>query len=183
MAVPSIRDLDWLAGWVEGEGCYSMARTRPHLVEPIVTISTTDKDVAERGAKILRAEVRERQKAQPHHKQPYEVRLGGARALGWMLTLYPLMASRRRARIREVVLAWRSTVGPRLRRRARCHPDRFNLARGLCSACYQARLARERGVPPKLARHSAPCHPQREHLAKGLCSRCYQRQRRAACAA
>ena len=52
-----------------------------------------------------------------------------------------------------------------------CHPEKPHWAKGLCSACYQAK----RNPPKPLTVNT--CHPERPHLAKGLCNACYQTQR------
>lgn len=49
-----------------------------------------------------------------------------------------------------------------------CHPDRKQVAHGLCKACYQK--AKRDGT---LASGQATCHPDRPLLAKGLCHQCY----------
>jgi hypothetical protein len=59
-------------------------------------------------------------------------------------------------------------------RKAACHPDRPHVARGLCSACYQAAKHGRIPKPPLRSKSVAYCHPERPHAAMGLCVSCYQ---------
>lgn len=102
----SERDLDWLAGWLEGEGtfctkeCTSKGYT--YKVAAIVGVST-DYDVIERVSKLLTVNVNTRPKQQEHHKQPYSISINGALAINWMIKLYPLMGKRRQQAINHVL--------------------------------------------------------------------------------
>lgn len=110
------KDLYWLAGLLEGEGCFDMTGGR----YPRVVVMMCDLDVVERANKLLRPVVllKERLPAriqrQPDRLPIYRISLSGGRAAGWMMTLYPFMGQRRQKRIREVLSVWRSA--PSLRR-------------------------------------------------------------------
>jgi hypothetical protein len=47
---------------------------------------------------------------------------------------------------------------------ARCHPERKEMARGMCSMCYRQEI-----------RPRASCHPAKPAAADGLCNLCYSR--------
>jgi len=67
----------------------------------------TDRDVVERLARLWGANA-----LGPYLKEGrrpvFAVAIHTRRAVGWMMTLYALMGERRRARIREILAAWRS---------------------------------------------------------------------------
>jgi len=132
-------DLHWAAGYLEGEGCFSMGRNsrKGTAVQPILHVTTTDRDVAIRLADLLGVKAIERRKYPPNRKQPYIVRCTGRTAIAWMLTLWTLLGERRRARIAEVVRTWRTAPTFKPRRNAVCHSDRPHVAKGLCRSCYQ----------------------------------------------
>jgi hypothetical protein len=133
------RNLDWLSGWLEGEGCFTLAKPKTHCkyVQPILAVNTTDIDVAAKAAVLFGTGFRAMRRAKPHHKLPYEVRLTGSKAVGWMMTVYGLMGHRRKKRIREVVAAWRANPAPKKIHPSACHPERPSLSLGKCGACYQ----------------------------------------------
>jgi hypothetical protein len=99
-----IKDLHWLAGLVEGEGCYKAQGGALAL-----QIGMTDRDVIERAARILGTRVYVQPKTAPR-KCIYATVVSGPRAAGWMMTLYSLMGERRKAKIKECLAAWRGAV-------------------------------------------------------------------------
>ena len=153
----SVNDLYKLAGLLEGEGCF----TRGDVGYPVIKMTSTDRDVVQWVADAFGIPV-----IGPYFpggsfigkKMAYKCEVKGSRAAGFMMTLYLLLFSRRRARIRELLAEWRNRrrlEGARLRAHqtrvygdgvdrhefipANCHPDRRHLAQGLCGACYQRR--------------------------------------------
>lgn len=103
----STKDIAWLAGLLEGEGCFRYRTT------PMIQFAMTDKDVVGLAAGLLGAKsVRFRKQQAAHWKPQYEVSIHGQRAAEWMMTLYPLMGERRQAKIREILAAWR--LAPRV---------------------------------------------------------------------
>ena len=138
----AIRDLAWLAGLLEGEGSFMLCKGSPEI-----GMQTTDRDVADRAAALFGKTITGagyQPKGGAHYKRVWGVRVHGAKAIGWMFTLYPFMGERRQAKIREVVAGWRaSRRAPRAPRGERfpptCHPERERSAHGLCHPCYMQR--------------------------------------------
>lgn len=119
-----IKDIFWVAGLLEGEGCFYARRRKTAVgnecLSPSIQLMMTDLDIVIRVAKILGAyRVAYRQNGKfadnkPHYKQQYRMHLGGAQALGWMMTLLPLMGSRRQEKIIELIgIAKNRSVGSR----------------------------------------------------------------------
>jgi len=141
-------DIAWLAGILEGEGCFGSYAAEGRIV-PFVDVSMSDKDVVARSAALVG--VATCQKVDPRketYKTQYKWRATGRRAIGVMLTVYPLMGVRRQAKIRDTVALWRTVPHTRNapgmgRRMATCHPERRMAAKGLCGSCYQMKWHKE----------------------------------------
>lgn len=111
--MPTTREIAWLAGLLEGEGCFQMFKSSsPKKGTPIIALNMTDQDIVQRAAALLDGCT---PKATPRFakdghalKTMYNTRRCGGRALGWMLTLYPFLGVRRRSKIREIVAQWQS---------------------------------------------------------------------------
>lgn len=102
-----VKDLHWASGFMEGEGCFS--HNRPG--EPVVTAcQASDPETLLRLHKLFGGTVYKRK---PQHfgkltrQEIYEWRCHGVHAVGAMMTLYSLMSLRRKARIRELLAAWK----------------------------------------------------------------------------
>jgi hypothetical protein len=109
----SVKDLAWLAGLLEGEGCFSTNGRAAHRGIR-VSINMTDLDVLERvhalAKGVLGGPYYPDEKN--HGKKPYWKWTVSrqADAAGLMMTVYPLMGERRQARIREMLERWRNAA-------------------------------------------------------------------------
>lgn len=129
-----MRDILWIAGLLEGEGCFTWSQHAAHI-----RLAMTDEDVVARAARILgTTSLRSRPPGARGKRRVYLTQLCGRRAIGWMLTLYPLLALRRRERIRTVLAEWRSR--PAKRRAiglcARCAVRLRMFQRNVCRGCH-----------------------------------------------
>lgn len=112
------KDIAWLAGLLEGEGCFTWqphSHNRQHGAIRI-TLSLCDLDVVERAAALTRSNVHEFvHNGRDGHtrKKQYRIQVGGRRAAAWMMTLFPLMGQRRQARIAEILDQWKRPVSER----------------------------------------------------------------------
>jgi len=87
---------------VEGEGCFAWSGRSPQIV-----VSSTDLDVIEHCGRLFGRRVETLAPRPGGRKQQYATRIYGAGAVGWMMTLYPLLGERRCGKVREVLVAWR----------------------------------------------------------------------------
>ena len=94
------RDIHWLAGILEGEGTFGDRRR--------IRLKMTDRDVVERVAKLWKRPLVV-EKLQPNRKQAYSTAIGSIDAIGWMMTLYSLLGTRRQTKIRQILADWKST--------------------------------------------------------------------------
>ena len=107
--MPTVQEIAWLAGLVDGEGSFGKQSRRAAPYNPAITLTMTDVDVVERAARIMGdvAHVMPRDLQWPaSYKTPWTVRLTGRRAAAWLMTLYPLMCARRQERFREILIRW-----------------------------------------------------------------------------
>lgn len=109
------KDIHWLAGLLEGEGCFALEKnngsnSKSH--NPRITVAMTDKDVIDRAASILHTKVILRHRPGPtgKWKDTYWARIGGNGAIQRMMTLYPLMGVRKQGRIRKAIAHWKTTL-------------------------------------------------------------------------
>lgn len=112
----SISEMHWVAGLLEGEGCFHHCMNGNGLTDRkyfqvTIQLVMTDKDVVERAAKILGSKCHTQVWKTKGNKAVYRTNVHGPRAIGWMMTLHPLMASRRKARIAECITKWRTSGG------------------------------------------------------------------------
>jgi hypothetical protein len=171
---PTLIDIAWLAGLIEGEGSFQWNSS------PTIQMSMTDKDVMERVAILCDYPIRTyKPRGKSTYKAVWSIRIAGARAAAWMMTLYAFMGIRRRAKIAELLLRWKHSPGfPRGRKGERlpalCHPARLRFAQGQCKQCYSKEFQHTYRLATKAA-----CHPERTVKGHGLCNPCYLRERRA----
>lgn len=115
------RNLEWLAGFLEGEGSFGMVETQKRYWYPLIQVSTTDADVVSRAAGLFGTKLLGPWKQTGLRndgsscKLMYGARVRGANAAGWMMTLYSLLGERRRCKIRDVLARWRAMPSEPLR--------------------------------------------------------------------
>jgi hypothetical protein len=145
-------DIAWVAGVLEGEASFGYYRGTP-----TIQVQMTDADVIARLTALFGSTPRAPWARKDGYKPVYTCIAHGITAVGWMQTVYTFMGERRRAKIREVLAAWKlSTRRPRAgkgeRLMATCHPERVRSGRGLCQQCYMRewRAARRNAVGASL---------------------------------
>jgi len=99
-----VAKLNWLAGLVEGEGCFHGDIYSPLTLE----IVSTDLDVLQKAKAIIGyGSIYSFQPRKLHHKLRYTFKITGVTAVQWAFILYSLLCQRRRAKIRELISNWR----------------------------------------------------------------------------
>lgn len=109
----STKDIYWLAGLFEGEGSFNARSSqRSKRAHPILQIGMTDRDIIERAAVLLRHTggigIEGLGTTARRTKPLFRIVISGPRAIGWMMTLYPLLGERRRLRIHEIIDGWKA---------------------------------------------------------------------------
>ena len=100
----TVADIRWLAGYLEGEGCFTFTGDKYRY--PRIVVESTDEDVIQRVSQLWGMKPHSVQHGS--HKTGYSVATTCTKAVSWMMTLYPLMGQRRQARIREILMNWRN---------------------------------------------------------------------------
>lgn len=103
----NIVDLIWLAGWLEGEGCFYLHKHK-NCVAPAISGSSSDRDIARRSANILGISVFT-YGGREGCKDIHSFKVTGVEAVAWLEILYPLMGKRRRAKIAECLKQYYTT--------------------------------------------------------------------------
>lgn len=112
----SLRDLYWIAGLIEGEGSFVIHNHLTGTKSFQFTMGMTDKDTINKASRILKGNPNgyfEGTRNSPTHKRIYRIKMSGVQAIGWMMTLYPLMSQRRQEKIKEIIGLWKRTCGHR----------------------------------------------------------------------
>lgn len=101
-------DLHWLAGIIEGEGCFTLSGNK--YCQPTIKIGMTDHDIMLKVHKLLSCGTICERKSNNGYKTQWIVRVYSKDAVEWMNILYPLMGSRRKLAIEEVLskTRWKS---------------------------------------------------------------------------
>lgn len=99
----SIQQIHYIAGLLEGEGCFLMANSAT------LQLSMVDRDIVHKIRDIMDSTSKvDAQQKTSTNKIIYSFRLYGSKAIQWMMTLYPLMGERRKAKIKEIINLWKN---------------------------------------------------------------------------
>ena len=118
-------NLYWLAGLLEGEGCFAM-RSDGH--NPIIQLIMTDLDVVIKAAQIMGCHkvVKNKQDSRGG-KALYRTVLYGINAVELMRKLLPYMGKRRTEKIKECILCFESKLN-----HVKKYKERKSYSRGAC---------------------------------------------------
>lgn len=97
-----LRDICWLAGLIEGEGCFY----RSHSIT--LRLSMTDEDVIRRAATLMGTTVFGPHERSGNRQPIFYCAIHGKDAAAWMMTLLPLLGIRRRAKALQCLARWKS---------------------------------------------------------------------------
>ena len=109
-----MRSIEWLAGLLEGEGCFTRQKHRSGTSTPLITVVMTDEDVVGeagtliehlggRSLKIIRRML-------PSGKVAFDARVTGLPAVKVMWAVLPFMGKRRSKEIHRIVSEWSPRV-------------------------------------------------------------------------
>jgi hypothetical protein len=97
-------ELWWIAGLLEGEGCFTIQDRMKKWASLRIEMQTADRDVLERVVEFTGlGKVNGPYKTRAaHHSPMYGWHLYGRTAIAFVAKVYPLLCDRRRARIEEI---------------------------------------------------------------------------------
>lgn len=97
-------ELHWLAGLLEGEGCFTpWVSPTTKKATARLSISMVDEDVISRVAVLLNRTYYKKTRSADREQQQYRVEIKGKKAVEIMEILLPLMGQRRQARMRQTI--------------------------------------------------------------------------------
>lgn len=106
----TVKEIAWVAGLLEGEGCFFNHKNALHA--PVIQLRMNDLDVIEQFQSITKWPGKISVGERPNDGNDYySISVYGNLAAQWMMTIYTLMCSRRKEKIREVLVNWKSKVG------------------------------------------------------------------------
>lgn len=139
----STLDIAWLAGLVEGEGCFRLQHRSINIM-----VGMTDEDVIAKAAKLLGRHYLNVPPREERCKPQFHITFSGRHAAAWMMTLYPFMGQRRRERIRKCIAHWMSRPNSKYMENTVCGHTHLPLgARGLCDTCYDRQRPKKKTSP------------------------------------
>jgi hypothetical protein len=96
-------DLSWIAGLLEGEGCFTKTGDGRGRVVPRVQLRMTDEDVVRTVGSMLGSAVSYTMPRECGRQPTYKTQVSGGKALDLMRLLLPRMHSRRSKRISDLL--------------------------------------------------------------------------------
>lgn len=107
----SLRNIEWVAGFLEGEGAFQCGGPRGST--PVVSVMQVQREPLERLQKMFGGEIRMwlRKHKNPKHNDASRWQACGGKAAGLMMMLYPLMSPKRKEQITKALVAWRVAKG------------------------------------------------------------------------
>ena len=136
-------DIIWLAGLLEGEGCF-------HLIKgkyPIITVNMTAEDTINKVSDMWDRRV-------IHRGNIWITQVCGAHAVAWMMTLFPFLGRCRKDTIISIIKFWKeypySRASKGMRNMSKCHPDRIVYAFDMCKPCYARQWWKEKKLLKKV---------------------------------
>lgn len=95
-------DIAWLTGLLEGEGHFCMSGR-----SILIAVNMTDRDIIERAAALMGGHIYDLP-VRANHRPQSRAQVKGPGAAGWMMTMYPLLGTRRREQVERALLGWRA---------------------------------------------------------------------------
>ncbi len=104
--MPALNQIYYIAGILEGEGCFTLNNSTPRIV-----LSMIDEDTVEKVSTIMFAKNRiyNYKNGGFGNNSIYQLVLSSTQAIEWMMTIYPLMSLRRKEQINKVLNLWKIT--------------------------------------------------------------------------
>jgi hypothetical protein len=156
---PSVNDLFWLAGFLEGEGYFGCSKAC------VVTACQVQRQPLEECQRIAGGRIyfQERHIKWPTRCDVYHWVVNGKAAVGVMMTLYKILSPRRREQVRVALAIW-GRMPPRGIHRRQCPNGHTYTAASLirvsgpkphrkCKECHRQQAVRKRAALATRRRH------------------------------
>lgn len=105
-------DIAWLAGLLEGEGCFGWRdQRRMRYGFPEIALAMTDVDVVMKAARLMGSKRTTSYQPKGNRKRMYACRVFSTQAADVMESILPYMGVRRSAKVKEVLELWNNRPG------------------------------------------------------------------------
>lgn len=106
------RELEWAAAFLDGEGCFMGATPKVQKSICVVAVQA-DPELLYKLERLFGGYVRQQKKVLGLGKKLiWRWYIFGPRAAGIMMTLYPLLSTRRKAKIKDILSTWKLIPRP-----------------------------------------------------------------------
>jgi len=94
-------DRYWLAGILDGEGCFRLQKVKTGKLYPRIILGMTDEDIIIKVSEIFKTKylIRKRKGV----KDSFVIAANGSRAINIMREVFPLLCTRRKRKIIEII--------------------------------------------------------------------------------
>ena len=103
-------EIAWLAGLLEGEGCFFWDSSKGRYGHPNIRLNMCDRDVVERAKQLIDASAIRKVVKEPWKTQ-WSISIVCEKAAEIMRTVLPYMGERRSKKITTLLAAWNSRPG------------------------------------------------------------------------
>lgn len=102
-------ELAYLAGLLDGEGCFSFSDNGANCIRPLVQLIMTDEEIVNWVGSVWGAKVTQfaRHRALPHHKPQFRVQVTGEKAVEFCKSIYPYLKVKKKQA--ELHIEWMVT--------------------------------------------------------------------------
>lgn len=145
-----INDIYWTAGFLEGEGCFTLIDKGP-----IIEAAQVNKDPLEKLQNLFRGSLNlYKNHKNPNSKPIWTWSLRSSRSMGLMMTLYSIISAKRQDQILKVIKDWKSRPSAN-KYKKHCpygHPysPRYNKrGKAVWRECRECRRAQDRARWPR----------------------------------
>lgn len=101
-----LKDIGWIAGFLEGEGYFGITRTCS-----VIAVSQVNPEPLKKLQRLLGGKICHCKNNHINHNNFDRWSVHASRAVGIMMTVFPLMSLKRRDKIRKVIQIWKDAPG------------------------------------------------------------------------
>lgn len=155
----TLRQVEWAAGFLEGEGCFYSSPLGVRAHRNSVTAAQVQREPLQRLVNMFGGAIYNVPPKKPTHAPAFVWTTTGARAVGIAMTVYSLMSPKRKMQIGKLLSSWRS------RNKANQNDGRTHCKNGHELSGPNLYVATQDGKPK---RHCKACKIDRQRVARAV---------------
>lgn len=127
----------WLAGLLEGEGCFLVRKSGGYKGSVSISLQMTDEDVVKKVADLFGTKI-----YGPHGPygasklKTWQTLIVGYEAANLMRTLLPYLGKRRREKVESLLEHQKTLRDFSPNKKPSCHPEKKYFSKDMCVSCY-----------------------------------------------